>query len=408
MTTRHRILKIDTMRKIDHWVGVPLTFLLTWLLKPIFYFQPKKTPKRLLFIELSEMGSTILADPAMRKAGDQLQAELYFVIFANNVASLFLLNTVPKENIFTIRDKNLFIFAYDVLRFLWWTRSKKIDTVFDLELFSRVTALLTGLTGASNRIGFYRFHNEGLYRGEMLTHRVAYNPHIHIAKNFLALVNALLSKQKEVPYSKTIIDDTEIQLEKPVVSLTAKQHMQAKIQNFYPHYDITQHPIILINANASDLLPQRRWPQTHFIALIQLLLTQHPHSFILLTGAPAEQAQAQYIVDQVNHPRCQNFAGKIKFSELPALYSISQLMVTNDSGPGHFAAVTDLPTYVIFGPETPKLYGSLGKGKAIYLGLACSPCVSASNHRKTPCRDNVCIKQISPRMVYDIVKESLI
>jgi hypothetical protein len=62
----------------------------------------------------------------------------------------------------------------------------------DLELFSRYTALMTGFSGGSRRIGFYRFHQEGLYRGEMLTHRVAYNPHIHIAKNFIALVDALL------------------------------------------------------------------------------------------------------------------------------------------------------------------------------------------------------------------------
>ena len=41
-----------------------------------------------------------------------------------------------------------------------------IDTVIDLELFSRFTALLTGLSGADRRVGFHRFHNEGLYRGE--------------------------------------------------------------------------------------------------------------------------------------------------------------------------------------------------------------------------------------------------
>ena len=60
--------------------------------------------------------------------------------------------------------------------------------------------------------------------------------------------------------------------------------------------------------------------------------------------------------------------------------------------PGHFAAITDMPTFVIFGPETPALYGSLGKTTPIYAGLACSPCVSASNHRKTACMDNVCLR----------------
>ena len=87
---------------------------------------------------------------------------------------------------------------------------RHLDTVVDLELFSRFTALLTGFAGANRRVGFHRFHNEGLYRGEMLTHRVAYNPHIHVAKNFIALVDALLATKPEVPYSKTVIGDDEI------------------------------------------------------------------------------------------------------------------------------------------------------------------------------------------------------
>ena len=81
--------------------------------------------------------------------------------------------------------------AIYVIAFLFWMRRKNIDTVLDLELFSRITALLTGLSGADRRVGFHRFHNEGLYRGEMLTHRVAYNPHIHISKNLISLVEAL-------------------------------------------------------------------------------------------------------------------------------------------------------------------------------------------------------------------------
>ena len=82
-------------------------------------------------------------------------------------------------------------------------------------------------------------------------------------------------------------------------------------------------------------------------------------------------------------------------------------MVTNDSGPGHFSAITTLKTFVIFGPETPALYGSLGNSTAIYAGLACSPCVSASNHRKTPCLDNVCLKVLTPARVYDVIKTDL-
>jgi ADP-heptose:LPS heptosyltransferase len=82
-------------------------------------------------------------------------------------------------------------------------------------------------------------------------------------------------------------------------------------------------------------------------------------------------------------------------------------MVTNDSGPAHFAAAAGLPTIVLFGPETPKLYQPLGNSRAIYAGLACSPCVSAHNHRKTACTDNVCMQAITVEEVYAAVADVL-
>jgi hypothetical protein len=66
-----------------------------------------------------------------------------------------------------------------------------------------------------------------------------------------------------------------------------------------------------------------------------------------------------------------------------------------------------MPTFVIFGPETPALYGSLGKTTPIYAGLACSPCVSAANHRKTACKDNICLQVIKADRVFATIQSSL-
>jgi len=72
-----------------------------------------------------------------------------------------------------------------------------------------------------------------------------------------------------------------------------------------------------------------------------------------------------------------------------------------------YAASEGLRTIVLFGPETPKLYQPLGPSRAIYAGLACSPCVSASNHRKTACTDNVCMQAINVDQVFAAVVEEL-
>lgn len=396
-------MNVDTMRKIDHVVGVPLTFLATVFLRTKEFFGGKRIqpPRNVLLIELSEMGSAILVDPAMQKLKKE-GCTLYFVIFSKNAKSLELLKSVPTHHVFEIDESNIFTLARSSLRFLTWCRNREIDSVIDLELFSRFTALLTGFCGASNRVGFYRFHNEGLYRGEMLTHKVAYNPHMHIAKNFIALTNALFAKE-QTPYSKEVIKDSEITLGKAEISEEAVIRVKEAIKSTFEAF--LSKKIVLINANASDMLPERRWDRKNYSDLIKMMLNNNGEILILLTGSPNEFGWLEFIKETVDSKRCINFAGKVEFLDLPALYSLSEFMVTNDSGPAHFASVTHMHTFVIFGPETPALYGSLGSSTPIYSHMACSPCVSASNHRKTPCDDNQCIQIITAPMVYGILKK---
>ena len=403
-------MKIDTMRKIDFFAGVPICFLLSLIFRLFSVLAHKKTssnPQNVLMIELSEMGSAILADPAMRKLRSQFKANLHFVIFRKNKPSLDLLKTVTEENIFSIRENGFLPLTIDTIRFLIWTRRKNIDTVIDFELFSRFTAILTILSGAANRVGFHAFYNEGLYRGNLLTHKVAYNPHMHIAKNFIALVNSLSGLKKEKPYSKSIITNDEIMLCKAQITLEAKEAIRQKIKKYYQDFSSGNTTIVLVNSNASDLLPQRRWAQKKYITIIKKILVNFPQVLILLTGSPEEKNGIQVIADRINSPRCINFAGAVEFTELTTLYSISAFMLTNDSGPAHFASVTDLHTFVIFGPETPALYCSLGSTTPIYAGLACSPCVNAANHRKTPCTDNTCLQIITPDQVFKKIEEYL-
>ena len=408
-------ISVNTMRAIDHWVGVPLCAIASPVValmdsvKNIFARGPE-APRKLLFIELSEMGSAILVDPAMRNAQAR-GAELFFLIFKSNRASLTLLNTVKPENIFTIDSSSLGGLIKDTLKFLLLARKHRIDTVIDLELFSRFTALLTGLCGARLRVGYHIFHGEGLWRGFMLTRKVHYNPHIHITKNFLSLIHAAFAKEIEVPFSKIHIADSEVRLEQAVIDPAVLSKVRERIEKLTATFGIAfkqgEQRLILVNPNASDLLPQRRWAQQRFSELIQGLNQRYPNDLILITGSPAEFDYVEKVRAVANVKNALNFAGQVSFAELPPLYTLSDVMVTNDSGPGHFSAVTPLRTVVLFGPETPALYGSIGKSIAITANLACSPCVSAANHRKTPCHDNVCMQAITVAQVLEKMAHQL-
>jgi len=404
-------ISVNTMRAIDHWVGVPLCAIATPLVTLIdgiknIFSREVQTPRKLLFIELSEMGSAILVDPAMRNAQAR-GAELFFLIFKSNRASLTLLNTVKPENIFTIDSSSLGGLIKDTLRFLMIARRHRIDTVIDLELFSRFTALLTGLCGARRRVGYHIFHGEGLWRGAMLTRKVHYNPHIHITKNFLSLIHAAFASKIEIPFSKIHISDAEVKLEQAVIDPAGMDKVRQRIEKLASEAGILftqgKERLILINPNASDLLPQRRWAQQRFSELIVSIHLKYPSDLILITGSPAEFEYVEKVRTVANVKNAINFAGQVSFTELPPLYTLSDVMVTNDSGPGHFSAVTPLRTVVLFGPETPALYGSVGNSISITANLACSPCVSAANHRKTPCQDNVCMQAITVAQVLEKV-----
>ncbi len=402
-------MNIDLMRKIDYYIGIPLTFIGTLVDKSIKIFKKDINikVKNVLLIELSEMGSAILVDPAMRKLKNKIDGDIFFVIFSKNKISLQLLNTVKEKNIFTLNESNLSSLIASAIKFIFWCRKNHIDSTIDLELFSRVTALLSFISGATNRVGFYSFFNEGLYRGDFLTKKVAYNPHQHIAKSFIALVDALLCTKQEIPFTKRHIADDEIQITKIVPNEMDKQEVLKTISTKFEKFNPLTHHIILINSNASDLLPQRRWDRDNYCKVIQQILNFNEDIIVLLTGAPSERDWVQVLCNCVHDSRCINFAGDIKFLQLPTLYSLSAFMLTNDSGPAHFASITSMHTFVIFGPETPALYSSLGSTTPIFSALACSPCVSAANHRKTPCDDNQCLKVITPDFVFNTLKFEL-
>ena len=400
-------MQLKTMRWVDYWIGIPLCFLCTQFLRLLGRPGGPENPRRLLFVELSEMGSAVIAVPAIQKARDTLDAELFFLIFKRNADTLRLVPIVPEANVFTIRENGPLTLAVDSLRFLRWARKAKIDTVIDLELFSRYSALLTGLSGARRRVGFHRFHSEGLYRGEMMTHRVNYNGHIHMAKNFIAMVNALLASSPEVPYSKTFISDEEIRLPIQPIAEEAKEEMRRLVWQAYPDYRPDYHRIVLINPNSSELLPQRRWDRENFGALATMMVQEWDDVLVLITGSPAEREESRHMARSLEHPRIVSFAGMHRLEAITALYHISSVLVTNDSCPAHFSAITPIRSIVLFGPETPRLYGSLGNTESITVWLSCSPCVTAANQKNSACNDPVCMRLITPERVLESVRAAL-
>jgi ADP-heptose:LPS heptosyltransferase len=129
-----------------------------------------------------------------------------------------------------------------------------------------------------------------------------------------------------------------------------------------------------------------------------------------IIGLAEDKPLAQTILAHCQNPRCIDLTGYTRsIRHLLALFNRASLLVTNDGGPGQFAALTSVPTIMLFGPETPLLYRSLVRNAfCFHETLPCSPCLTAYNHRTSPCDgDNQCLKRIAPGQVLAKAREML-
>ncbi len=152
-------------------------------------------------------------------------------------------------------------------------------------------------------------------------------------------------------------------------------------------FDPAQQRLVLVNPNASEMLPHRRWMADRYADVIRRVLAEPSDDRGRDHGRTVERVEAEALA-KASGERCISLAGKTALAELPALYAHAALMLSNDSGPAHFRPPPDAAPIVLFGPEIPRLYSAARPSRAIYAGLACSPCVSAHNHRKTACTAN--------------------
>ena len=395
---------IPILQRTDRWVGGPLCAILT-LFRRIFESGGRPGPRRIeriLFVKFAEQGSTVLAYPAILRAIEMVGREnVYFVVFEDNRFILDAMDIIPGENVITIATKSFLGLAAGALRGVLQIRKIGIDAVVDMEFLTRFSAILTFTTGARSRVGFHTFFGDGPYRGDLMTHRLLYNPHLHTSQMFEAMVEALTRDPSVLPTF-----DFTPSVNQPLATFRPSPSEAAEINAFLERENprIGSAPIVLLNPNAGDLLPLRRWPVPRYVELARRLLERYPELFIGFTGAPGEAVPINQLADEVGCDRVIRLAGKTTLRQVLVLYTRSTILVTNDSGPAHFASMTPIRVVTLFGPETPALFAARSpNATAMWAGIACSPCVNAYNNRQSVCRNNVCMQAITVDDVFNEV-----
>ena len=393
-------MKLQTQRFIDRWVGQLLCSAVSaWVrFSGLFHAPPQLAiaPKNILVILLSEMGSIVLAGPMFAQLRRLYPgAAIHILQLKKNQEVTKLLQLTQPEYMHSLDDSSGGALIGDILKVSATMRRLGLDAVIDCELFSRVSALLSFSTGAPVRVGFTPHTQEGLYRGSFINHAIPYNPYQHITKQFLSLVDALdsagsMPRNKAAPI-RSLPVDTELS-----VKFTEAELATYRAKLVADHPVTASRKLVLVYAGGG-ILPERAWPAEHYARVAQGLCAAG--YAVGLIGLKDDAQLAKDLIAVIRNEACIDLTGYTRsIRELLMLMHASSLLITNDGGPSHFATVTPIQTMVFFGPETGKLYGPLGK-RTIMLesGIACSPCLSAYNHRLTFCDgDNQCLKRIAP------------
>ena len=143
--------------------------------------------------------------------------------------------------------------------------------------------------------------------------------------------------------------------------------------------------------------PSKRWPEYHYAAVARHWIGQGGR--VWLFGSAKDRPVAEQIIEAL--PEAQRgeaaiLAGATSLEQAVDLLSVTDAVVSNDSGLMHIAAALGRPLVAVYGSTSPGFTPPLGEAVAIErLGLECSPCFQ----RECPLGHLNCLRQLEPDRV---------
>lgn len=384
-------MKTDFQRKIDRVLGRQLALLLNVLVRILgkllrIDHSLDKDFERIVVCKYKGMGSIIQSTPLLQTLRKRYpNAHITYVSTASNKGIIQKLDMIDEA--LYLSDKNMFSLLSSIWSLLWKMWRQRPELYIDLEVYSNFSSLITTMSMAKNRVGFYLRSTH--YRLGTYTHMMFFNNSLPISSIYLQAAR-LLNCDDFI----TDLYPLESELKDYTKSMSAIGLSDQKA-------------FITINPNASDLRLERRWPASHFQALIEKLRLNFPDYQLVLLGAPSEASYVASLYEPyASDEMILNAAGKTNMEELIFVIGKADLMITNDTGPMHMAFATETTTVSLYGPSNSDHYGHYKNNYVVQKALYCSPCIH--EFEQSPCKgDNQCMQLISVSDVMEQVMQAM-
>ena len=348
----------------NRWKTPKPNFLLTRYKRGVFL--PAETPReklqpfRILVRGTNWLGDNVISVPAIRAIKNGRPDARVTIAVREKVAAVWKL--VPEiDEILTLRGKSVLKDAKQI------RRQGQFDAAVVLPNSLR-SALEVWLAGIPRRVGF-RGHCRAWLLDQIVPERAGIRPVEHQFHHYLHLARS--------------------------IGTSGTGELQARSNTVKP----TRVKIGL--SPGAEYGPAKRWLPERFAETAAIVSAGREVEWILL-GTTAD-AQIGEQIERALDSKCENLIGKTTLDELIAKLRECAVLLTNDTGTMHVAALVGVPVVAVFGSTEPRLTGPLGtRHRIIRHHVECSPCFL----RECPI-DFRCMHAIRAQEVADAVLATL-
>jgi len=156
--------------------------------------------------------------------------------------------------------------------------------------------------------------------------------------------------------------------------------------------------VVVMNPGAS-FGSSKCWPVEHFARAAETL-SEDKHVQVVVICAPGECALAQAVARQAKCPVVSLHEEPAGLDLLKPLIHRAALLITNDTGPRHYAAAFDTPVVTVFGATDPR-WSDTGfeKETIVRVDVPCAPC-----QLRTCPVDHRCMRWVKPETVVEAAR----
>ncbi|KPJ58378.1 MAG: hypothetical protein AMJ42_03385 [Deltaproteobacteria bacterium DG_8] len=182
--------------------------------------------------------------------------------------------------------------------------------------------------------------------------------------------------------------------------LAISQHVESKVDDLFQEYNLNQSTITIVIIPGAAYGSSKCWKAGYFAQVADQLIEKYQCHVIIVPG-PDEVTIARDIEKSMKHQPITLTKEIVPLDILKGIIKRSSMVITNDTGPRHFATAFEKPVVVIMGPTNP-IYTQANLERTIVLReeLDCSPC-----HLRECPTNHKCMELITPQKVLNACDE---